>query len=77
MLRDAPGWGDAEAALDIGFGGRSEIDARVGVDEGEILALGGREAGFAARHLIHLSFRLRLRTGGRHEHTLSRDPDPI
>jgi hypothetical protein len=27
--------------------------------------------------LIHLSIRLRLRTGGRHEHTLSRDPDPI
>ena len=29
---------------------------RVGVDEGEILPLGGREAGFvSARHLIYLS----------------------
>ena len=32
--------GDAETALDVGFGGRPEVDARVGVDEGEILALG-------------------------------------
>ena len=49
--------GDAETALDVGFGGRLEVDAHVGVDEGEILALGRREAGFvSARHLIHLSF---------------------
>ena len=48
--------GDAETALDVGFGGRPEVDARVGVDEGEILALGRREAGFvSARQLIHLS----------------------
>jgi hypothetical protein len=32
---------DAEAALDVGFGGRPEVDARVGVDEGKILTLGG------------------------------------
>ena len=48
--------GDAEAVLDVGFGGRPQVHARVGVDEGEILPLGGREAGFvSARHLIHLS----------------------
>ena len=41
--------GDAETALDVGFGGRPEVDARVGVDEGEILALGRREAGFVLR----------------------------
>ena len=69
--------GDAETTLDVGFGGRPQVDARVGVDEGEILALGGREAGFvAARHLLHLSIRLRLRTGGSDECTLSCDPDP-
>ena len=70
--------GDAETALDVGFGGRPEVDARVGVDEGEILALGRREAGFvSARQLIYLSIPLRLRTGGGHECRLSRDPDPI
>ena len=40
--------GDAKAALDVGFGGRPQVDARVGVDEGEILPLGGREAGFVS-----------------------------
>jgi hypothetical protein len=70
--------GDAEGALDVGFGGRPQVDARVGVDEGEILPLGGREAGFvSARHLIHLSIRLRLRSGGGDEHTVSCDLDPI
>ena len=33
------GWADAEVALHIGFGGRSSEDARIGVDEGQILAL--------------------------------------
>jgi hypothetical protein len=40
------------------------------------LPLGCREAGLSARHLIHLSIRLRLQTGGGHECTLSCDPDP-
>ena len=53
------GWSDAEAALDVGFGGRPQVNARIGVDEGQILALPGCEAGsLAARHLIHLSIRL-------------------
>lgn len=70
--------GDAEAALNVGFGGRPQVDTRVGVDEGEILPLGGREAGFvSARHLIHLSIRLRLRSGGGDEYTVSCDLDPI
>jgi len=41
------GWSDAETALDVGFGGRLQIDARVGVDKGEILSLGRGEAGFS------------------------------
>ena len=50
--------GDAEVALHVGFGRRPPMHARVGVDEGQILALLGREAGsVAARHLIHLSIR--------------------
>jgi hypothetical protein len=54
-------WSDGEPALDVGFGGRLEIDACVGVDEGQILALLGCEAGFlSARHLIHLWIHLRL-----------------
>ena len=41
--------------------GGSQVDAGVGVDEGQILALLGREAGLrSARHLIHLSILLRL-----------------
>jgi hypothetical protein len=31
--------GDAETVLDVGFGGRPQVDARVGVDEGETLSL--------------------------------------
>ena len=43
----------AEVSLHLPFGGRSAIDARVGVDEGQILALLGCEAGSVpARHLI-------------------------
>jgi hypothetical protein len=33
------GRGDAEVPLHVGFGGWPAIDARVGVDEGQILAL--------------------------------------
>ena len=52
------GWrGDAETALDVGFGGRPEVDARVGVDEGETLALGRREAGFRVRQTIRFTCR--------------------
>jgi hypothetical protein len=36
-------WADAEVPLQIGFGGRSTEDAGIGMDEGEILALFGRE----------------------------------
>ena len=69
---------DAEAVLDVSFGGRPQVHARVGIDEGEILPLGGCEAGFvSARHLIHLSIRLRLQTGGGDECTLSCDLDPV
>jgi hypothetical protein len=38
--------GAAEAALDVGFGRGHEVDARVGVDEGQILALLGVKLGF-------------------------------
>ena len=69
---------DAEAALDIGFGGGAQVDPRVGVDEGEILPLGLSEAGFvAARHLIQPWIHLRLESGGADERTLSCDLDPI
>ena len=33
------GWADAEVALHVGLGRRSSEHARVGVDEGQILAL--------------------------------------
>ena len=33
------GWADAEMALHVGFGGRALEYARIGVDEGQILAL--------------------------------------
>ena len=47
-------WCHAEVSLDVGFGrGRVPMDAGVGIDEGQILALLGREAGSVpARHLI-------------------------
>ena len=32
-------WSDAEALLHLSFGGRPPVHARVGVDEGQILAL--------------------------------------
>ena len=37
--------GDAEVPLHIGFGRRAPMQPRIGVDEGQILALLGREAG--------------------------------
>ena len=40
-------WADAEVALHVGFGGRAAEHARVGVDEGQILALLFGEASFA------------------------------
>jgi hypothetical protein len=50
------GGGDAEVVLHLPFGGRLTVHARIGIDEGQILALLGREAGFlSVRHLIHLS----------------------
>jgi transposase len=53
------GRGDAEMMLHLAFGGRAAMDARVGVDEGQILALlRGEARRFLARHLIHLSIRL-------------------
>src|SRR2546421_3354872 len=33
-------WGDAKEALHIGFGWRAAVDECVGMDEGEVLALG-------------------------------------
>ena len=36
---------DLEVATHVGFGGRLSEDPAVGVDEGQILALGLREAG--------------------------------
>jgi hypothetical protein len=47
------GRGDAEVALYLSFGRRAPIDACVGIDEGQILALLRREAASRfARHLI-------------------------
>lgn len=38
----------AEVSLDVGFGGRPPMHAGISVDEGQILALLGREAGSVA-----------------------------
>jgi transposase len=68
--------GDAEEPLHIGLGRRALIEARIGVDERQILALLGREVGLlSARHLIQLSIHLGLRRGGCDECTLSCDVD--
>ena len=57
--------GHAEVPLHFVFGRGPPMDAGVGVDEGQVLALLGRETGFrSARHLIHLSIRLGLQPGG-------------
>ena len=69
---------DAEELLHVGLGWRSPIEARIGVDECQILALLGREGGpGSARHLIYLSIYLGLQRGGCDEHTLSCDVDPM
>ena len=65
-------WGDLEVALHVGFGGRSAVDAGVGMDEGEVLALFFGEAGLARSvtglgGLIHQSF---FQRGGSDEHTV-------
>ena len=38
--------GDAEVALHVGLGGRSSDHLGIGVDEGQVVALLGGEAGF-------------------------------
>ena len=43
------GWADAEVALQIGFGRRAAEYQSLTVDEGEILPLLWREAGFGTR----------------------------
>ena len=43
------GWADAEMTLHVGFGGSAPEDVRVGVDEGQILALLVSECCAAAR----------------------------
>jgi hypothetical protein len=37
-------WADAEVALHVGFGGRASEHARIGIDEGQVLALRFSEA---------------------------------
>ena len=39
---------DLKVPPQIGFGGRPAVDAAIGVDEGQVLPLGGCEAGLAA-----------------------------
>jgi len=64
---------DAEMVLDVAFGGRPPVKAGVGVDERQIPALLGSEAGRCfAVHLIDRPIQLGLQDGGRDEHTLSR-----
>jgi hypothetical protein len=36
-------------SLQLGFGGRATMDAAIGVDEGQVLALGAGEAGLTGR----------------------------
>jgi hypothetical protein len=38
------GWRDLEVSLQLGLGGWVTVDAAIGVDEGQVLALGGCEA---------------------------------
>lgn len=68
---------EAEIALNVAFGGRLPVDAGIGVDERQILALLGGEAGRdLARHLIHRSIHLGLHDGGCDECTLSCQAEP-
>ncbi len=71
--------GDLEVALHVGFGGRSSVDAGVGVNEGEILSLLFGEAGLrrgvtGIGGLIHQSF---FQQGGPDEHTIPRRLEPM
>ncbi len=65
------GRADLEVALQVGLGRRAAMDARIGIDEGQVLALLVREAG-ARRGLMHAADLIQgdLDQGGRHEHTL-------
>ena len=74
------GWrGDLEVLLHVGFGGWSSVDAGIGMDEGEVLALFFGETGLTREvtgtgGLIHQSF---FRQGGSDEHTIPRRVEPI
>jgi hypothetical protein len=48
------GWSDLEMALHVGLGRGTAMNARVGVDEGQVLALPVSEA--FLRHLPHARF---------------------
>lgn len=62
--------------LNVALGRRLPVDADIGVDERQILALLGGEAGCGfARHLIHQSIHLGLHDGGCDECTISRQTD--
>jgi transposase len=53
MLRATPGWTDAEILLHVGFGRRPAVQARIGVDKRQILALLRREVFCSATHSGH------------------------
>lgn len=65
------GWGYGEMALDVGLGGGTAMNARIGVDEGQVLPLLGRKAGRGE------SDRQAVRVGIPfvHERTLPRESD--
>ena len=49
-------WADLEVALHVGLGRRTAMDARVGVDEGQVLALLVGEAGSQdIRHTLEIA----------------------
>jgi hypothetical protein len=50
------GWGDAEVALHVGFGGRAAEDAAIGMDKGEVLALLVDEGGSSRSHAPNNGF---------------------
>ena len=74
------GWRrDLEVTLHVGFGGWSSVDAGIGINEGEILALFFGEPGppggvTGIGGLIHQSF---FHHGGSDEHTIPRRLEPI
>ena len=72
-------WRDLEVSLHVGFGGRSSVDAGVGVNEGEILPLLFGEAGLGkgvtgVGRVIHQCF---FQQGDPDEHTIPRRVEPI